>query len=155
MKHRIRVLGIVRKGDKIAMIQQINPHSKTMFWTLPGGGLELEDENIFKAAEREVLEEVGLSVKSGQIRFVSEHFDPKDKLVMASFWIDCFLLDEKNDSVSQKNNVEGDNINDVRWWKLSDILSEKTEKIGRMILKPEFWAGLETSPGVVTYLGKS
>ncbi len=41
------------------------------FWCVPGGGVE-EGESLFTAAEREVLEETGYSVKSEKIVFAQD-----------------------------------------------------------------------------------
>jgi 8-oxo-dGTP diphosphatase len=155
MKHRIRVTGIVRKGNSLVMIEQKNPYNDHRHWTFPGGGVELEDKDIFAAVEREVYEEAGLIVKADNIRFISEYFDPKDEMLMVTFWIDCHLLDTGNNHLSLENNVEGDNINDVCWWNIEAIKSEKTQHISRMIRQDKFWTGLEAKAGLVTYLGKS
>lgn len=155
MKHRIRVSGIARQGDQIALIQQHNPKNGHKRWGVPGGGLELTDPDIFRAAEREMFEESGLRVKAGQLRFISEYFDPFDQMLMVTFWVECHPEASEHTELTLENNVPDDNIADVRWWSRSEILEGDESILSRYIQKEEFWKGLEAPDGVVIHLGRT
>jgi len=154
MKHRIRVCGIARMGESLALIEQINPDTQHRRWTLPGGGMEIRDDNVFRAVEREMFEETGLLVQAGAIRFVSEHFDPSDQCIMLTLWIDCFPAATEYGPLSLENTMHDDNIGDVRWWTKADILAADHDGMGRHIRKAEFWEGLEAQEGMVKHLGR-
>lgn len=154
MKHRIRVCGIARVGDSLALIEQRNPDTGHCRWGLPGGGMEATDENIFRAVEREMFEETGLRVRAGQIRFVSEHFANHDQCIMLTLWVDCSPAESDYGPLTLDNTMHDDNIADVRWWPMAEILSHDPIHMGRHIRKTEFWEGLDAPAGMVVYLGR-
>ncbi len=71
MKKRIRCAGLITINGKIALMHRQNvlpdpndpskPHGE--YYVFPGGGLE-DGEDIAKATEREILEELGITVKA-------------------------------------------------------------------------------------------
>ena len=154
MKHRIRVCGIARTGDSLVLIQQVNPDTGHRRWTLPGGGMETTDGDIFRAVEREMFEETGLRVRAGQIRFISEHFANHDQCIMLTLWVDCSPDEDDFGPLSLENTMHDDNIADVRWWSMADILAHDPDHMGRHIRKEEFWLGLDAPAGTVAYLGR-
>ena len=63
---RYRACGAVIVEEQILMVRHI--HDGRDYWTLPGGGIE-PSETPEQAAEREVLEETGLIVKTERFLF--------------------------------------------------------------------------------------
>jgi 8-oxo-dGTP diphosphatase len=66
MSERVRVAAVIQRGARVLMVRervQTAPgrHDGPEYWTLPGGGIELDEEPAV-AVRREVLEEVGLQV---------------------------------------------------------------------------------------------
>lgn len=155
MKHRIRVCGIARMGDRIALIEQQNPVTGHRRWTLPGGGMELSDANIFCAVEREMFEETGLQVRAGSIRFISEHFAPEDMNIMLTLITDCFPIGDAHGPLTLANMMHDDNIADVRWWSREEIMAADEDGMSLHIRKDIFWEGLEAADGMVAYLGRT
>jgi len=150
MIHRIRVAGLVRRGDEILLIQQQNRHG-VRNWSIPGGRLESTDADIYRGAEREVWEETGLRVEARQLRFISEYLAPD--LFALTLIIDCHLAeDEHPDNIHLENIMEDDNIHGVAWWPIAEIHTSD-EPMSRSLNNPEFWAALEGSDGMV-YLGR-
>jgi len=150
MTHRIRVAGLVRRGDEILLIQQQNRHG-VRSWSIPGGRLEPSDSDIFRGAEREVWEETGLKVNAGSLRFVSEYLAPD--LFAITLIIECNLAeDEHPDNIHLDNIMEDDNIHGVAWWPIAEIKISK-ESMSRTLGKLEFWDALEVPDGTV-YLGR-
>jgi ADP-ribose pyrophosphatase YjhB (NUDIX family) len=153
MKHRIRVAGIVRHQQKILMIEQINPRTGQKHWALPGGGLDAQDANIFKAVEREVFEETGLPVVAKSLRFISEYSNPKLGLLQISIWINCDIVEGTDPSTLHlHNNQHDDNIADVRWWDPTALRAALHPQSN--MSKEAFWEALDIPDGQVTYLGK-
>ena len=77
MQHRIRAAAIVAKGDSVLLVQ--HQHNDLMggqpWWVPPGGGVEGE-ESLMECAQRETLEETGLSVELDRIAYVREFVEP-------------------------------------------------------------------------------
>lgn len=150
MHHRIRVAGLVRRGDEILLIQQQNRHG-VRNWSIPGGRLEPTDADIFRGAEREVWEETGLRVEARQLRFISEYLAPD--LFALTLIIECHLAENEHpDNIHLNNMMEDDNIHGVAWWPIAEIRAT-AEPISRTLGKVEFWEALESSE-VTVYLGR-
>ena len=150
MTHRIRVAGLVRRGEEILLVQQQNRHG-VRSWSIPGGRLEPSDADIFRGAEREVWEETGLKVHAGALRFVSEYLAPD--LFAITLIIECSLAeDEHPDNIHLDNIMEDDNIHGVAWWSIAKIHATD-EPMSRTLGRPEFWEALGGSEGMV-YLGR-
>ena len=77
MRHRIRAAAIVVEGDSVLLVQhQHNDINQgESWWVPPGGGIEGE-ESLIECAQRETLEETGLSVELGRIAYVREFVEP-------------------------------------------------------------------------------
>jgi ADP-ribose pyrophosphatase YjhB (NUDIX family) len=150
MVHRIRVAGLVRRGDEILLIQQQNRHGVRR-WSIPGGRLEPTDADIFRGVEREVWEETGLRVEARDLRFISEYLAPD--LFAVTLIIECLLApDEHPDNIHLDNIMEDDNIHKVAWWSASNIHGSEVP-MSRMLSTSEFWEALDGAIGVV-YLGR-
>lgn len=65
MTPRLAVLAIVARGDQVLLVQRRNPPDAGK-WGFPGGKVDF-GETVFAAAERELLEETGVTARSTQI----------------------------------------------------------------------------------------
>ncbi|MFN0033513.1 MAG: NUDIX domain-containing protein [Saprospiraceae bacterium] len=150
MTHRIRVAGLVRRGDELLLVQQQNRHG-VRSWSLPGGRLEPTDANIFEGVQREVWEETGLRVAAQRLRFVSEYLSPD--VFALTLVIECRLAEDENpDNIHLNNTMDDDNIHGVAWWHTAKIHASE-EPMSRTLGKPVFWQALEVE-GEVVYLGR-
>lgn len=150
MTHRIRVAGLLRRGDEILLIQQQNRHG-VRTWSIPGGRLEASDADIFRGAEREVWEETGLRVQAQQLRFVSEYLAPE--LFALTLIIECQLeASEDPENIHLDNTMEDDNIHGVAWWPISKIKTSE-EPMSQTLVSEQFWAALDQAEGTV-HLGR-
>lgn len=81
---RLTTRTLVFNGDKILLVRNKNAN----FWYPPGGGMEATDKNLPACAEREVLEETGLTVKATSLAWVREFYDEdKQQMNLETFWI--------------------------------------------------------------------
>jgi 8-oxo-dGTP diphosphatase len=153
MKHRIRVSGILRRGDHILLVHQQNPLTGDCHWAVPGGGLEAGDPDIFAGVEREVFEETGLRVRAGQMRFVSEY--QSSDLLQLNVWIECHPTDGDAGfgELSNANVLEDDYIIGAEWWS-RESLADIEHKTPVVLRDHKFWAALETSQAQVLHLGR-
>jgi 8-oxo-dGTP diphosphatase len=71
----------------------VNPTYKA-HWTIPGGVMEADGETPWEACQREVREEVGLSVEAGRLVAVDFLRRKPSKPGGLRFLFDCGVLDE-------------------------------------------------------------
>ncbi len=150
MTHRIRVAGLVRRAEEFLLIKQQDRFGR-LHWSLPGGRLEPSDVDMYRGAEREVLEETGLRVHAGALRYIYEY--STTDLFALTLIIECHLAEDEDPAAIHLNNtMEDDNIHDVAWWHISNIQSGG-EDIGRTFKNLLFWENLE-KPELVIHLGR-
>jgi 8-oxo-dGTP pyrophosphatase MutT (NUDIX family) len=150
MTHRIRVAGLIRRGDEFLLIKQQDRFGR-LHWSFPGGRLEPSDADMYRGAEREVLEETGLRVHAGTLRYMYEY--STTDLFALTLIIECQLASDQNPAdIHLNNTMEDDHIHDVAWWPIKNIQSGG-EDIGRTFKNPLFWENLET-PDLVIHLGR-
>lgn len=155
MKHRIRVAGILRRGDHILLVEQQNPDTGFRRWTPPGGGLEISDPDIFSGVEREVFEETGLRVRAGQLRFVSEYANANhNPVLMLTLWIECHPLEGAGDFgiPTLENALPDDYITDVQWWHRGALPGK--DNVSASVQNAEFWEALDSHQTQVGHLGR-
>ena len=77
MQHRIRAAAIVVEGESVLLVQHQHDEIQDgrSWWVPPGGGVE-GDESLVECAQRETLEETGLSVEVGRLAYVREFVEP-------------------------------------------------------------------------------
>lgn len=69
---RLRVCGICIEQDRILMVRHAGLGEKGEMWIPPGGGMEW-GQSAPENLQREIKEETGLEVKTGELMFVHEH----------------------------------------------------------------------------------
>ena len=74
---RVRVCALIfdDAGESILLVEHAGLWSAEPFWTPPGGGVEFS-ESVGEALAREVLEETGLDVAMGAVRYVLDFVRP-------------------------------------------------------------------------------
>jgi ADP-ribose pyrophosphatase YjhB (NUDIX family) len=154
MPHRIRVVGILRQHDQILLVEQQNPVTGERRWSPPGGGLEIDDSDAFAGVEREVLEETGLRVRAGRIRFVSEYANHPEQMLMLTLWIECQPLDPAAGfgAPSLANARHDDYLVDVRWWDIGDLHGRAD--VAASLQKADFWAAPDAPEQQAYHLGR-
>ncbi len=112
-KIRNRASAVIIKGSKILLIHRIKEGVE--YWLLPGGGIE-DGETSEQAAEREVMEEVGLKVVA---KLWYKDDPPWDSGTNTMHICKVIGSDEFIDLESQKNTK--DNWYHVEWMEISNI----------------------------------
>ena len=152
MKHRIRVAGLLVRGGEILLVEQQSPYTGRSRWAPPGGGLEATDTDIFAGVEREVLEETGLPVRAGRLRFVSEFLHLATDTLMLEMWIDCHPAGSDAFGTPHLQNLQpSDGILDVQWWSEPAL---RAVAANRPLLHPQFWPQLSANTSEVLHLGR-
>ena len=152
MRHRIRVIGILRQEDQILLVdQRVSPDFSR--WSPPGGGMEPEDSDIYAGAVREVYEETGLHVTPGSLRYVSEFVFSQSELLMLELWIDCFPKNGEGFGIPRLGHTaESDGLLDVAWWKKDALLEQPSVNVP--LRNPVFWENLDHPDPGVLHLGR-
>lgn len=127
---RVGVGAVVFKDGKVLLVKRGKSPSKGM-WAIPGGRVEL-GETLQHAAEREVLEETGLTIKAGEPIFVFDLVTKDDNGIVKYHYV---IIDLKAELLGGELNP-GDDADDAKWFVPMDIKGlEVSEKTRQFLLK--------------------
>lgn len=81
--HQI-VVGIIRRDDKILLVEQQGPGDPASTWTLPGGRVE-SGELLPEALAREIAEETGIVVREiGRLAYIAQFDNPNPEALIGA-----------------------------------------------------------------------
>jgi 8-oxo-dGTP diphosphatase len=100
---------VVLKGDKVLLVLRRHEPSQGR-WSIPGGVVEL-GETIREAARREVMEECGLEIETGDVIDVVDAIVRDDKGAVRYHYVLTDLLA----TYVRGELVVGSDISDARW----------------------------------------
>ena len=123
------------EDNKILLVK----NKGTNFWYAPGGGWEYDKENILQCAEREVTEEVGLSVEIKRILYLQEFHATEDSIFFETFW----LAVPKAGTEINENHMDLDPNGQVetgRWFSKEEL---QDLKVFPKRLKNTFWDNID------------
>ena len=138
---KIKVGVLVQKKNKLLLIKELDASRKQHYWNIIKGTFEpARDKNLFAAARRECLEEVGIKVN---LKGVLNVFYLK-KRGYALFQFN-FLGEAKNDpklASKREQKGRGENITEFRWFSRKNINKlKKTEFMNsRTFVTVKGWA---------------
>lgn len=152
MKNRIRVAAIIVEGDKILLVKHVDPDTGHAWWVPPGGGIEVQDTNIFDCAIREVFEETNLKVTASKIAYLREFLDvANDQLNFEVF----VVVDAYSGEISMQNlagaGPDDQYVKDVAWLTKEEL---QDKVVYPEILKDGFWEDYKEGFVEVKYLGR-
>lgn len=141
---RLSAGGIVIRDGKVLLVHLVEA-GRFDLWVLPGGGIE-GDEGIYRAAEREVWEETGLTVQAERIAYIEDFID--EGKYVCKFWVYC-RLDEGNVTIDHKVASESCLV------EAGFFTREEVREMNAFpnILKDRFWDDLEVRFPAIQYLG--
>lgn len=106
---RVAVGAVVRRGDAVLLVRRAKPPNEAL-WAIPGGSVEL-GETLQTAAEREILEETGITIRAGRPVYI---FDVIDRDAAGRVRYHYVITDLLADYVSG-DPTAGDDALEARW----------------------------------------
>lgn len=131
MKTRLIVAAVIKNVDKILLGQK--PKSKGPYpdtWHIPGGGINIENENCEDAILREIKEETGLKVKNLQRIAWDTDVEP-DKNGDVTYYI---FLQFVSDLAGGKLRA-GDDMKHFEWVNIKNISNYNLNKPTKILFK--------------------
>ncbi len=128
MKNRRPKIGIgviVMKDDKVLFGQRLNSHGAN-HWSFPGGHLEWY-ESFEECAIREVMEEVGITIKNIRFAHVTNDLMKFDN----KHYITIFMIADYSDG--KVTNREPDKYNGWFWYDWNDMPEPLFEPIVNLL----------------------
>ncbi|MDA1279370.1 MAG: NUDIX domain-containing protein [Chloroflexi bacterium] len=143
MKPRIRAAGLLIENDSILLVK--HGAFGDVWWVPPGGGVE-GAETFEDCVVREVKEETGLEVVSGNLAYVREFIEPAQD----AHHVELFFRVVGKDRTMVGKHTVGTNpdgtrfahsILDVRWITKHELLNGFSQHVAPEIIAAEvFWA---------------
>ena len=106
---QVAVGAIVFNGEKVLLVKRGQPPMQGV-WAIPGGRVEL-GETLHQAAEREILEETGLTIKAHDPIYTFDVIERDDKDQVRFHYV---IVDLPADYISGEISP-GDDALDARW----------------------------------------
>lgn len=153
MEFRARAAAIILNKDKeLLLVLHKHPRTGEQWWTLPGGGLEIE-ESAENAVMREVREECGIDCTPGRLVYVREFIDEDND----RHYIELFFMAEVSSyeiSTGYDPELTEQYIMEAGFLNRNEIHSTSINVFPE-VLRDRFWNDLESGfSGHTTYLGQ-
>lgn len=124
---QVAVGAIVVKDEKILLVKRNKAPHKDL-WAIPGGSVEL-GETLQEAAEREVLEEIGLNIKAKEPVHTFDLIERDDRGAVRFHYV---IVDLSAEYIKGEIRPADDAL-DARWFAPEDLthiaISESTRKL--------------------------
>lgn len=112
---RVGVGALVIRDGKVLLVRRGRAPGKG-FWAIPGGGVEI-GETLQAAAEREVLEETGISIRAAEPVFVFDLIERDSEGRVAYHYV---IVDLGAEYISGEARA-ADDAEDARWLAPADL----------------------------------
>ncbi len=129
---RVAVGAVVFKDNKVLLVKRAKPPAKGV-WAIPGGSVEL-GETLQHAAEREILEETGITILAKKPVYT---FDLIEKDTSGRVCFHYVIIDFTADYLSG-NPVPGDDAVEVRWVSSGELKTLNINQRTLQVLKSLF-----------------
>jgi len=114
---RVAVGAVVTHQNKVLLVLRGQPPAKDK-WAIPGGSVNL-GETLQAAAEREVFEETGLTVKAGEVIY---GFDAILRDAEGRIQYHYVILDLRAEALDPSQSLTpADDVYDAAWFNLTDL----------------------------------
>ena len=108
-KPRVAVGAIVFSNDRVLLVRRGQPPSEDL-WAIPGGSVEI-GETLQEAAEREILEETGITIRAREPVYTFDAIERDDAGKIRFHYV---IVDLGADYVTG-NPTAGDDALEARW----------------------------------------
>lgn len=125
---RVAVGAVVFKGDHVLLVCRRNPPAAGE-WAIPGGSVAL-GETLAAAAEREVLEETGVTVRAGDPIYTFDSIHRDDAGRVAYHYV---VTDLRAEHVAGEP-VPRDDALDARWVAADELAGLHLNAVTRLLL---------------------
>jgi ADP-ribose pyrophosphatase len=119
---RVAVGAFVFKDDKILLVRRAKAPSQDL-WAIPGGKVKV-GESLKKAAEREIKEETGITIRARDPIFTFDHIETDDNNRIRFHYV---IVDLSADYVSGQPRP-GDDAHEARWISSAQLKSLNVSK---------------------------
>ena len=126
---------VVFKEDRVLLVRRANPPSKGV-WAIPGGSIRT-GETLQCAAEREIHEETGVTIRARDPVFVFDAIERDDRGAVKYHYV---IVDLLADYVSGEPRA-GDDATDARWFTPDELARLPVSPITRKLLLEKFRFG--------------
>ena len=133
---RVAVGAIVFKGSRVLLVRRLLPPSQDL-WAIPGGKVKI-GETLQEAAEREIFEETGITIKALEPVFTFDHIE-MDGSARARFHY--VIVDLKAEFIGGDLRA-GDDAAEVRWVSADELVSLNTSSKTLRLLRTHFKFGI-------------
>jgi len=129
---QVAVGAIVFKDDKVLLVLRANPPAEKM-WSIPGGRVEL-GETLQEAAEREIKEETGITIKAREPVFT---FEVIERDIEGRIRFHYVIVDLAAEYVSGEP-CAGDDAVASNWVSAQDLKNFAVSKTTLEVLRQQF-----------------
>ena len=134
-KPRVAVGAIVFNNKRVLLVRRGQPPSKDL-WAIPGGSVEI-GETLQEAAEREILEETGITIRAGEPVYT---FDAIERDGTGKIRFHYVIIDLGADYV-KGDPTAGDDALEARWVTAQEIDELQVSPPTLKLLKGKFRFG--------------
>jgi 8-oxo-dGTP diphosphatase len=125
---RVAVGAVVFREDRVLMVLRGKPPAERQ-WAIPGGCIEL-GETLQEAAEREIMEETGLTIRAGKPVYTFDVIE-RDEAGRIRFH---YIIVDLEAVYIHGDPRPGDDALDVSWVSSKDIQKRKVSESTRKLL---------------------
>ena len=129
---RVAVGAIVFKDNKILLVRRDKPPADNL-WAIPGGRVEI-GETLQQAAEREIFEETGITIRAGEPVFT---FDVIDRDSRGRIRFHYVIVDLTADYLRGEPRP-GDDASAACWVSSDELATLEVSSKTRQLLKTQF-----------------
>ena len=133
---RVAVGAIVFKRKRVLLVRRARPPAAGL-WAIPGGSVRI-GETLQKAAEREIYEETGITIRAREPVFTFDYIEPDGTEGVRYHYV---IVDLAADYIRGEP-VAGDDAAEARWVAPEEMSALKVSAMTRELLKTRFDFGV-------------